>query len=123
GGCRACARRGFRPDQPAFVYLVGHEEFHAVKVGIGNVSADRLDRHRKHGWTVLAVVHMPGELAPEVERAILNWWRKDLGLPMYLSEFEMPHRGWTETVDADEIDIPATIARIRTLAASRDDPL
>lgn len=118
GGCRACARSGFKPDKPAFVYLIAHDEFHAVKVGIGNVDADRLDRHRKNGWTVLAVVHMPGERAPEVERTILNWWRKDLGLPKYLSAAEMPHRGWTETVDADEIDIPDTIARIRSLAAS-----
>lgn len=123
GGCRGCARRGFRPDQPAFVYLVSHEEYHAVKVGIGNVSADRLDRHRKNGWAVLAVVHMSGERAPVVERAILDWWRKDLGLPKYLSSAEMPNRGWTETVDADEIDIPATIERIRALALVKSDPV
>lgn len=118
GGCRGCARGGFKPSKPAFVYLVAHEGLHAVKVGIGNVNADRLDRHRKNGWTVLAVVHMSGERAPEVERAILRWWRKDLGLPVYLGAAEMPSRGWTETVDADEIDIPATIARIRSLAVS-----
>jgi hypothetical protein len=65
---------------------------------------------------------MPGERAPAVERVILNWWRKELGLPMYLSSTEMPNRGWTETVDADEIDIPATIARIRELATARQAP-
>jgi hypothetical protein len=100
------------------VYLVFHEEHHSIKVGIGNVDADRLDRHRKGGWVVLAVVYVSGELAVKIERAILDWWRKDIGLPPHLSELEMPSRGWTETVDADGIDILATIERIRTLAVS-----
>jgi hypothetical protein len=98
------------------VYLISHETLNVVKVGIGNVDADRLDRHRRNGWHVVAVVRVSGELAPVIERNILDWWRTDLGLPPFLSASEMPRRGWTETVDADGINIPATVERMRALA-------
>lgn len=114
--CGDCgAGGGFKVNKAAFVYLVYHEEHHAIKIGIGNVGANRLDLHRSGGWITLAVEHMPGEQAPLVEREILRWWRKELDLPPYLSKKEMPHNGWTETVDADAVDILATIARIRAL--------
>jgi hypothetical protein len=57
-------------------------------------------------------------MALEIEKDILRWWRVELALPAYLSATEMPHRGWTETVDADAIDIPATVRRIEELASA-----
>lgn len=118
-GCADCtARGGFKTNFPALVYLIHHEAHKAIKVGIGKAGAYRLDHHRVHGWVVLAIEHVPGARAPEIEREILRWWRVDLGLPPYLSKHEMPQRGWTETVDADAIDIPSTKARIRALAAA-----
>lgn len=118
-GCGDCAMRGgFKVNRAALVYLIYHEAHHAIKVGIGNVDRDRLGQHRSRGWVTLAVEYVPGAQAPPIERAILAWWRNDLALPPYLSKNEMPQAGWTETVDADAIDIPATIARIRTLAAA-----
>jgi hypothetical protein len=111
-------RGGFKVNRAALVYLIYHEAHHAIKVGIGNVDRDRLGQHRGRGWVALAVEYVPGAQAPPIERTILDWWRKDLALPPYLSKHEMPQAGWTETVDADAIDIPATIARIRTLAAA-----
>lgn len=44
-------------------------------------------------------------------------WRGELALPIHLGRLEMPHGGWTETVDSTEIDLAATIRRIRDLAA------
>lgn len=117
GGCRACAKYGFNSAKEAFVYLTEHPTLGAVKVGIGATTGGRLDRHRKRGWAVMATVRVPGENAIVIEKAILRWWRKDLALPPFLGEEEMPQGGWTETVDADAIDIPATIERIRALAA------
>jgi hypothetical protein len=58
---------------------------------------------------------VPSELAIEIEKNILCWWRRDLNLPRYLSKHEMPQNGWTETVELDGIDIPATVRRIREL--------
>lgn len=119
GGCRPCSTGGgFKPSKAAVVYLVFHDSLHAVKVGVGNIDADRLERHRKRGWTVVTTVPVTGEMALEIEKDILRWWRVELALPAYLSATEMPHRGWTETVDADAIDIPATVRRIEELASA-----
>lgn len=116
-GCRSChTRGGFKPAQPAIVYLILNEALSAIKVGIGHREGDRLDRHRKNGWAVIAEDRASGELAVEIERHILGWWRGELGLPPYLSAAEMPYRGWTETVDADVVDIPATVERMKRLA-------
>jgi hypothetical protein len=41
-----------------------------------------------------------------------------LALPVHLGKPEMPHGGWTETVDSTEIDLAATIQRIKDLAAA-----
>jgi hypothetical protein len=114
--CRWCAKNGFNASEGAIVYLIEHGEHGAVKVGVADTKGSRLKRHGRHGWRVLVVVQVPGERAQTIERDILGWWRTDLRLPPYLSKSEMPQFGWTETVDADAIDIPATVERIRALA-------
>jgi hypothetical protein len=53
-----------------------------------------------------------------IEDEILNWWRAELGLLAYLGKEEMPQGGWTETADSTEIDIAATILRIKQLASA-----
>jgi hypothetical protein len=86
---------------------------HAVKIGIANTSGHRLGQHRKRGWEVLIVIKAPGERALRIEKEILDWWRNDLKLPIHLSKHEMPHRGWTETVDSSEVDLAETVRRLR----------
>jgi hypothetical protein len=44
-----------------------------------------------------------GSDARAVEQGVLHWLRKDMGLPPYLAS----GNGWTETVAADAIDLPA----------------
>jgi hypothetical protein len=117
GGCRWCAKYGFKASEEAIVYLIEHREHGAVKVGIADTKGSRLRKHGQRGWQVLAVVQVPGERAMAIEKNILGWWRLDLCLPPFLSKTEMSQLGWTETVDADAIDVLATIERIRLLAA------
>lgn len=121
GGCRWCQGSGFKAAEVAVVYLIVHPLHGAAKIGITDTSGTRLKLHRSRGWQTLAIVQVPGEQALDIEKDVLSWWRADLELPPYLSKFEMPQGGWTETVDVDEIDIPATIARMRDLA-SREAP-
>lgn len=118
GPCRYCAPRGFDPKKEGFVYLLVHPTFGAAKIGITETSGFRIRFHARHDWQAIVTVRVPGELAVAIEKVILSWWRKGLDLPPYLSKNEMPQGGWTETVDADAIDIPATIERIRALAAA-----
>lgn len=115
-GCRLCAPWGFDTTQPAVVYVVTNKTLGAAKVGIGNSDADRPRRLGSRGWELVGVVRVPGEAARDIERAILDWWRNDLGLPPYLSKSDMPQNGWTETVELDEVDVPETIRRIERLA-------
>lgn len=116
GGCSTCSPGGFDPAKPALVYLVTHESLGAAKVGICQASGPRLSEHVRLGWRVLASERVPGERAIAVEKAVLSWWRVELGLPPFLGREEMPQGGWTETVDLDAIDVAATVDRIRTLA-------
>lgn len=112
-GCRWCNIPGFNASEGSIVYLVTHAAHGSAKVGVANGAGDdRLRNHRKHGWETVTTVSMPGEQALAVEAAVLRWWRKELGLPAHLGRNEMPHGGWTETVDLHEIDVAATIQRI-----------
>jgi hypothetical protein len=38
-----------------------------------------------------------------VEQSVLHWIRNERKLDVFLSESQMPQRGFTETVDASEI--------------------
>lgn len=116
GGCRTCSPGGFDATQAAILYLVTHQALGAAKVGIGNTRGRRLKEHQAGGWEVHAVVQVPGAIAETIEASVLGWWRTSLGLPPFLSAREMPQGGWTETVDLDAIDLPATIRQIKKLA-------
>lgn len=119
-GCGNCAPRGgdggFRVDEDAIVYLLSHGRYGSVKVGVANDWERRLHQHHKCGWETVLVVDVPGTVAWRTERAILDWWRKDLGLVPHLGPQEMPQGGWTETVAAADIDLMATMDFIRQLA-------
>lgn len=119
GGCRWCGKSGFRARERATVYLIQYPEQGAIKIGITDSQSNRMSNHRKRGWHLLNRVEVAGGLALAIEKSVLRWWRIELGLPPHLSKSEMPQGGWTETVDADAIDIPVTIERIRMLAASQ----
>jgi hypothetical protein len=118
GGCRWCRNSGFKSSQNAIVYLITHPSHSAAKIGITDADGSRLKKHSQRGWQVLAEFQVPGELALSIEKEILDWWRGELALPIHLGRPEMPHGGWTETVDCTEIDLAATIQRIRDLAAT-----
>jgi hypothetical protein len=47
---------------------------------------------------------------------VFNWLREDKGLSVHLSEFEMPQGGYSETVDATEIELVTIWAKIKDLS-------
>jgi recombinational DNA repair protein (RecF pathway) len=118
GGCRWCRDRGFNASEDALVYLITHEGYGATKIGITNAASERIIRHRRRGWQVVTTVKVPGEMALHIEANIISWWRLERRLPIYLGRYEMPHGGWTETVDSNEIDLADTMRRIRQMAES-----
>ena len=122
GGCKYCATLGLDFTLPAYIYLITHEELGAHKIGISGVHAkeDRLNDHAKNGWKLYKRKNFESaDQTYEIEQEVIRWLRVDRGLPPHLSLNEMPQRGWTETVDATEIDLPTIWAKVEELSRVR----
>ena len=112
-GCIYCNRDNgvFDGTTTGCFYIITHPLLRAHKVGItsNERKSDRLKVHRAQGWGVYKVIEFErGSDALELEQEILDWFVEDLNLSSYLSKEDMPQGGYTETVDASEIDL-ATI--------------
>ena len=104
-GCRFCAIGGMDLDAPAFVYLIVHDEYDALKVGIGSQQL-RIRQHTNLGWKVVKVWNFrTGYKATAVEEQVLTHLKEKLGLFHYLTKEEMPQKGHTETFGLDDIDV------------------
>jgi len=121
GPCRFCADWGIDYLAEGFLYLMTNKSLNAHKIGIGNVErqkGDRIKQHKKHGWHLINQLNFDKtDDAFNVEQKILTWWRESLKLDVYLSEFDMPQGGYTETVDASEIDLPTIWAKVEELCS------
>lgn len=120
GGCRFCATKGIDLNAPALVYVITHERLNAHKIGIGAPSGYRLKQHQRQGWEVFKTLLLDtGDEAFEIERRVLEWLRNDLGLPPAVPRESMPQRGETETVSADDINLPDLWAKVVSVKRSR----
>ncbi len=107
-GCKFCASHGYDFTSPGVLYLITHEKLNAHKIGITNAGSKekRIEKHLAQGWQIYkTAIFEDGNHAYLVEQSILEWWRNELDLPIFLSVEDMPQRGFTETVDALAIDL------------------
>ena len=121
GGCRFCALIGIDYTGPGFIYLMTHQHLQSHKVGIGGSkrsrNRDRVAEHQKFGWSLHSRKDFQtADDAFQVEQKVLYWLRKDRKLGIFLSESEMPQGGYTETIDASEIDLPTIWAKVEELS-------
>jgi len=120
GGCRFCADWGIDYLAEGFIYLLTNKKLNAHKVGIGNTKrakGGRIGQHKASGWELFNQINFElTEEAFQIEQKVLIWLRKTKGLQVYLSEFDMPQGGYTETVDASEIDLPTIWAKVEELS-------
>jgi hypothetical protein len=93
--------------------VLKHSTGHAVKIGIANVGSGRLDKHNRRGWVLYRTFECHGTEAQRIERAVLQWWRTDLGLKPYLRVGD----GWTETVDGRKVSALRTWNRAKRAGA------
>jgi hypothetical protein len=117
GGCSTCAIRGITLTEPAYFYVIKHDQMGALKVGIGNPSSvpDRIKSYLKKDWILLRKYDFPtGIKAERLETKVLKWIRKDLGLQPYLSR-QVLRNGHTETADLSEIDLSNLYEKIDNL--------
>jgi hypothetical protein len=121
--CKFCSTGGFEFDTPAIIYLISHKELGAHKIGIAGAAKhnERLKKHAKLGWSIYKHIEFDkGVDAFKIEGKILQWLRYEKNLPPFLSIEQMPQAGWSETVDAAEIDLPTIWAKVKEL--SQDIP-
>jgi len=118
GGCRFCPPAGFRADEPTRLYLMRHDSFQCLKIGITNRSAknDRVATHTAEGWAIVATWDSDdGDTMLNAEAAVLHWWRATLGAPAALQRVDMPQGGWTETASLVHVEQSETVAFIADL--------
>lgn len=120
GLCQKCATHGMSFGAPAVVYLLCHDDFEALKVGIASQVSrtDRLEYHQFQGWKLIKVWETPtGFHAAAIEREILDWWRDELGAPVLLTKKQLPQGGHTETVSYSRVGVTETVKKIRRAVA------
>ena len=72
-GCPNCAVFGYKSELPGWVYLMRHDEWEMLQVGITNEPVVRLAAHARLGWQPLDIRGpMSGTDARECERSILQ---------------------------------------------------
>lgn len=110
GGCIYCAKKGFDPKKPSYLYLLTNVNLNSHKVGIGKSDSkknDRIKTFQLSGWTV----HKKWQFAQGIdawalEKQVLKVVRKELKIPKHLSKSTIGYgHGHTETVDADSISL------------------
>jgi hypothetical protein len=123
GGCKYCATNYIKLDEPAFIYLITNPDLNSHKIGISglNSNTDRLKKHSKHKWATFKTLNLKtGEIAFELEQKILIWLRNDLCLPPYVLPEQMPQGGFSETVDANEIELLSIWGKVLEFTKSND---
>ncbi len=121
GGCSNCADYGLNYQKPGYLYLMTNEKLNSHKIGIANNYKsrkvdDRMYKHQKQGWTLFKKENFKTvQEAADIEAGILKWLRMEVGLEIHLVGKQMPQGGWTETVDASEIDLPTIWATVEEL--------
>ena len=103
-------------DEPGLVYLIEDKARSALKVGITSLTArsQRLEHHKKEGWAVVGTWTTASlVVARDVEKAVLRWWRDDLGLRPAFTTGVMD--GASETVLMTQIETSACVSRIESL--------
>jgi hypothetical protein len=95
-GCPSCSQTGFDPNVEGYLYLLIHESWGMLQVGITNKPENRINSHAKLGWEVLDLRGpMDGLIAQNWETSILRSLRKvnaDLGNQTIAGKFD----GYTE---------------------------
>ena len=107
-GCPYCATGGLDLEGPALIYVITHPGFDAHKVGVMGTETSRLRDHGRNGWLTYKILPVPtGFDAFRIEQRVLNTLRNELGFLPGVDPTDMPQSGWTETVSADDIDLPS----------------
>ncbi len=97
-GCPSCTKYGFSPEEDGWLYLVVLSEDARVKqIGITNHLDQRLDQHRRNGFTLKDQRGpMKGQAVREIERLLINYLNAQ-SIPIAKALPGVRFDGYTET--------------------------
>jgi hypothetical protein len=82
--------------------VIYHQKYHAIKIGVGDITGRRFRQHRTKGWELVAYWYFQDRrVCRRVESTVLQTLRDKYGY--YLHKEDMPYGGYTETFDASKI--------------------
>jgi len=103
-GCPGCAKFGYDPTIPGFLYFLRHEMWGYLQIGITNRPDRRVTKHEARGWTALEIRGpMDGVLAYECEQSILAFIQRTLGKGGLITAHKFD--GYTESWIEDALPI------------------
>lgn len=107
-GCPTCASSGFDPNSDGWLYLLSHDEFGLLKVGITNNAKERIGKHARSGWVTLDVRGpMDGLMARNWESSIFEYLTAR-GVTVGSGDFGK-FDGYTEAWPRKEFDCDAIV--------------
>lgn len=99
-GCATCAKYGYDPAKAAWMYLLRHDLWGMLQIGITNSPGTRLAAHRSAGWEVVEVLGpMNGQRARDLEQETLKALRArgvQLGNATVAGRFSGYTEAWIE---------------------------
>jgi predicted GIY-YIG superfamily endonuclease len=105
-GCPSCSKSGFDPNRNGWLYLVYHEGWDLIQVGLTNSPENRLTDHRRTGFDKVLDLRGPmdGVLAQDLERRCLHALKKrgaNFSNRSGVKKFDGYSEAWTK----DSLDI------------------
>lgn len=122
-GCKYCAETGIDYMAPGILYLLKHEKFQTLKVGISSTKAKkvRIPTHKKYGWELIKQWNLnTANTALTIETIVISKWRNELGAPIALTPKDMPQGGFSETAALVYVNLDDTSNYIDRLVSELD---
>jgi hypothetical protein len=86
----------------SILYVIYHKKYHAIKIGVGDITGKRFRQHKNRGWELVAYWYFQDRRgARRVESIVLQTLRDKHG--HYLDKSDMPYGGYTETFNAKKV--------------------
>jgi len=100
-GCPSCAKYGFNPNNYGYLYLLKHNSWQMLQIGITNTPEDRLSDHKKLGWEIIETRGpMEGHLTQQWETAMLRMLKAkgaDLSNKEIAGKFDGYSEAWSKS--------------------------
>jgi hypothetical protein len=122
-GCPSCAPYGFDPNKDGTLYLIFHDEWNLLKIGIANDLKARLLQHSKIGWQLVDVWGpADGLLISEWEKSILIALKSSGAVFSAQEVAGTRFSGWTEAWLKSTFDI-SSIRKLMDLVENNEQKL